>query len=190
MMAWAKTKLVAAVVAVVVVIGGTGGAIAVKNAMADEKGAAVAAAKDAAQDAERAAAQDAAAKAEEPAAEEAEKPEETRISVKMAPPVVVATVPQSGKTGVDAKAVKELRVTYSKQMTDGSWSWSTWGEENFPKTTGKPRYLADKRTCVLPVALEPGRTYAIWLNSNNFGNFQDNEGRKAVPYLLIFETKK
>ena len=78
----------------------------------------------------------------------------------------------------------------SKAMQDGSWSWSTWGEENFPKTTGKPRYLTDKRTCVLPVELQPGRTYAIWLNSNNFGNFKDAEGRQAVPYLLIFETKK
>jgi len=107
-----------------------------------------------------------------------------------APPVVVAHIPQSGKTGVDAKSVKELRVTYSKPMADGRWSWSTWGEENFPKTTGKPHYLPDKRTCVLPVALEPGRTYAVWLNSNNFGNFKDSGGRKAVPYLLIFETKK
>jgi RNA polymerase sigma factor (sigma-70 family) len=185
MMAWAKTKLVASVVVGLAVIGGTGGAIAVRAAMADDKGAAKADAPDAAQPA--AAAQDASAAA--PPAD-AEKPEESVVSIRSAPPVVIATVPQSGKAGVDAKAVKELRVTYSKTMTDGSWSWSTWGEENFPKTTGKPHYLPDKRTCVLPVALEPGRTYAIWLNSGNFGNFKDREGRPAVPYLLIFESKK
>jgi len=175
MMAWAKTKLVASVVVGTVVVG-AGGAIAVKAAMADDKSAAPAAA------AAQAAAPD--------AAPDAEKPDENRVSVRTAPPVVVETVPQSGKTDVDAKLVKELRVTYSKQMKDGTWSWSTWGEENFPKTTGKPHYLPDKRTCVLPVNLEPGRTYAIWLNSNNFGNFKDAIGNKAVPYLLIFETKK
>jgi hypothetical protein len=40
---------------------------------------------------------------------------------------------------------------------------------------------------VLPVKLEPGRTYALWLNS---GNFKDSGGQRAVPYLLVFETKK
>jgi RNA polymerase sigma factor (sigma-70 family) len=190
MMAWAKTKLVASVVVGLAVIGGTGGAIAVRAAMADEKGGARAA-RPAAADPDSAtpaaAAQEAPA---EPTDADAAKPDDDRVSVRTAPPVVVATVPQSGKTGLDAKAVKELRVTYSKAMTDGSWSWSTWGQENFPKTTGKPHYLPDKRTCVLPVELEPGHTYAIWLNSNNFGNFKDSTGRKAVPYLLIFETKK
>ena len=97
--------------------------------------------------------------------------DDNTVSVKNAPPVVVLTVPQAGNTNVDAAATKEIKVTYSKDMADGTWSWSTWGEENFPKTTGKPHYLADKRTCVLPIKLEPGHTYAIWLNSDNFGNF-------------------
>lgn len=38
--------------------------------------------------------------------------------------------------------------------------------------------------------LKPGKTYAIWLNSKNFGNFKDTDGHSAVPYLLVFETKK
>ena len=38
--------------------------------------------------------------------------------------------------------------------------------------------------------LEPGRTYAFWLNSKNFHNFKDSQGRTAVPYLLVFETGK
>ena len=33
-------------------------------------------------------------------------------------------------------------------------------------------------------------TYALWLNSAKFGNFKDAEGRAAVPYLLVFKTKK
>jgi hypothetical protein len=96
-------------------------------------------------------------------------------------------VPVAGATDVDP-ALTEIKVTYSKAMQDGSWSWSTWGEENYPETTGKPRYLADGRTCVLPVKLQPGKFYAIWLNSDKFKNFTDTSGRAAVPYLLTFTT--
>lgn len=110
------------------------------------------------------------------------------VSLETAPPVVVKTVPVAGATDVDP-ALTELRVTYSKDMKDGSWSWSTWGEENFPETAGKPRYLSDKRTCVLPVKLEPGKFYAVWLNSDKFKNFKDKDGRAAVPYLLTFRTR-
>jgi RNA polymerase sigma-70 factor (ECF subfamily) len=111
-------------------------------------------------------------------------------SVKELPPVVVETVPRSGDTQVDTAKVKEVRVTFSKEMTDQSWSWSQVSDETFPKTTDKPHYDKDRRTCVLPVKLEPGKTYVIWLNSAKFGNFKDADGRSAVPYLLVFETKK
>ena len=110
-----------------------------------------------------------------------------RISLASAPPVVIKTVPEAGSVSVDA-ALTELRVTFSKPMQDGSWSWSTWGEENFPETTDKPHYLADGRTCVLPVKLKPGKFYATWLNSSKFKNFIDADGQPSVPYLLTFKT--
>ncbi len=110
------------------------------------------------------------------------------VNLTTAPPVVVKTVPEAGSDGVDP-GITEIKVTYSKDMTDGSWSWSTAGKDNFPETTGKPRYMKDKRTCVLSVHLKPGKTYAIWLNSENFGNFKDADGNSAVPYLLVFKTK-
>jgi len=110
-------------------------------------------------------------------------------SVRTLPPVVVTTVPQSGDTQVDAAKVKEIRVTFSKDMTDQSWSWSQISGETFPNITGEIRYEKDKRTCAAPVSLEPGRTYVTWLNSQKFGNFKDVAGRSAVPYLLVFETK-
>jgi RNA polymerase sigma-70 factor (ECF subfamily) len=43
---------------------------------------------------------------------------------------------------------------------------------------------------VLPVKLQPNRLYAVWLNFEAARNFQDNEGKPALPYLLIFQTKK
>ena len=74
-------------------------------------------------------------------------------------------------------------------MKDGSWPWSTLTKESFPNLDGKPKYLADKRTCVVPVKLDPAKTYAIWLNCAKFGNFKDADDRSAVPYLLVFKTK-
>ena len=115
--------------------------------------------------------------------------ERGRLSVQTLPPVVVKTAPQAGDTKVDP-SVAEIQVTFSKEMANGSWSWSQISDDSMPKVSGKPHYLADKKTCVLPVKLEPGKTYVIWLNSQKFHNFKDAGGRSAVPYLLVFETSE
>lgn len=111
------------------------------------------------------------------------------ITLESVPPVVVKTVPEAGSGDVDSK-LTEIRITFSKDMQDGSWSWATLSKESFPEMDGKPRYLEDQRTCVLPVKLQPGKTYAIWANSQKFTNFKDADGRSAVPYLLVFRTAK
>jgi len=111
-----------------------------------------------------------------------------RKSVATARPSVVKTIPQCGDTQVDPQT-REISVTFSKEMMDGSWSWSTADEGEFPEIVGRPKYLADKKTCVVEVKLKPQTTYAVWFNSNKFGNFKDKDGRPAVPYLLVFETK-
>jgi len=115
--------------------------------------------------------------------------QEHEYTVATLPPVVVKTVPQAGDVKVDPN-VTEIRVTFSKRMQNGSWSWSTVSDETNPEITGKPRYLADGKTCVLPVKLEAKHTYGFWLNSEKFGNFKDRQGRSAVPYLLVFQTRK
>ena len=111
-----------------------------------------------------------------------------KVSVETMPPSVVKTVPQCGDTQVDPD-LKEIKVTFSKDMMDGSWSWSQISNETFPQISEKPYYLEDKRTCVAKVKLEPEKTYIIWLNSAKFGNFKDKNGRSAVPYLLVFQTR-
>ena len=110
------------------------------------------------------------------------------VTLEGARAVVVRTIPEAGKSDVDPK-LTEIQVTFSKDMQDRSWSWAQASKESFPTLDGKPKYLADKRTCVLPVKLLPGKTYAIWLNSQKFGNFKDTEGHPALPYLLVFRTK-
>jgi RNA polymerase sigma-70 factor (ECF subfamily) len=110
------------------------------------------------------------------------------ITLESAPPVVVKTVPEAGAADVDP-ATTAIRVTFSKEMQDGSWSWSTASKESFPETSGKPKYADDKRTAVLPVKLRPGKTYAVWVNSQRFRDFKDANGQAAVPYLLVFKTR-
>ena len=55
------------------------------------------------------------------------------VSLAAAPPVVVKTVPEAGKDGVDP-SITEIKVTYSKDMKDETWSWSTWGKDTYPQT--------------------------------------------------------
>jgi RNA polymerase sigma-70 factor (ECF subfamily) len=109
------------------------------------------------------------------------------ITIDSALPVVVKTVPVAGTTGVDP-ALKEIRVTFSKTMTDGNWSAVQLSPDSFPKIAGKLHYDRDGRTFVLPASLEPGRVYAIWINSSRFQNFKDRGGQPAVPYLIVFEN--
>ena len=114
---------------------------------------------------------------------------ENQITVKSMPPVVVKTFPQAGDTGVDP-SIKEIKVTFSKDMmTEQMWSWVMASKDSFPVITGDVKYLEDKRTCVAPVSLEPGKSYAIWFNSQNHNAFRDTDNNPAVRYLLVFETK-
>ncbi|MCE5303366.1 MAG: Ig-like domain-containing protein [Planctomycetaceae bacterium] len=104
------------------------------------------------------------------------------------PPVVVQTVPQSGVKDVDPGET-EIRITFSKPMANGSWSWSTAWQDSSPKTIGKPKYDRDQKTCVLKVKLEPNKTYGYWINNERFQGFRDRQNHPAVPYLLVFRTK-
>lgn len=109
-------------------------------------------------------------------------------SIETLAPVVVKTVPEAGKDDV-APGTVEVKVTFSKEMADESWTWSNAWKDSVPETIGKPRYEADRKTCVLKVKLEPNKTYGYWLNSQKFTGFRDTGGRVAVPYLLAFKTK-
>ena len=109
------------------------------------------------------------------------------LNLERQPPVVIRTVPASGAKNVDP-ALSEIRVTFSKEMMDRSWSWVQIAPENFPELVGEPRYLEDKKTCVVNVRLDQGKTYILWLNTQKFSNFKDAGGRPAQPFLLMFET--
>jgi hypothetical protein len=108
-------------------------------------------------------------------------------SIESMPPVVVKAVPESGSKDVPAGDT-EIRVIFSKEMHDKSWSLV--GPVAGPDfgSAAQPRYDADHKTWILKVKLQPGTTYAYWLNHNKFQNFKDRQGNPAVPYLLSFKT--
>jgi hypothetical protein len=114
-----------------------------------------------------------------------------KITVGNMPPSVIKTVPQAGDTDVDP-SLREIRATFSKEMlTENQWSWCQYTKETFPKVDKKGiRFMEDKRTCVLPVELKPGKTYVIWINSEKWNYFKDKNGCSAIPYLLVFQTRK
>ena len=111
------------------------------------------------------------------------------VSLDTLPPSVVRTVPLCGDDAVDPNLSK-ISVTFSKDMkvTGHCWSWCSVQEGSFPALSGATEFLEDNRTCVLHVALEPEKTYAIWINVDQFQSFQDTEEHPAVPYLLVFRT--
>lgn len=112
------------------------------------------------------------------------------VSVKSMPPSVVKTVPQAGDTKVDP-TLREITVTFSKDMkTNRMWAVCQISKETFPETAGQIHYLSDQRTCVVPVKLESGKTYVLWFNRGQFNSFRDTENNPAVPYQLVFATRK
>jgi hypothetical protein len=104
-------------------------------------------------------------------------------------PVITKMEPANGAKDVDAKAVKELRVTFDRDMS-GGMSW-TGGGELFPKSpeNSKAKWI-DKRTCVLPVELEPGKSYRLGINAPNFQNFRSAVGVPVVPVTYTFSTAR
>jgi hypothetical protein len=117
-------------------------------------------------------------------------PGDVKPTVANMPPVVIKTLPVAGDTEVDANKTKEVRVTFSKKMMDESWSWTQISDETTLPISGKVHFDKSRRTCIAPVQLEPGRTYVVWLNSERYQSFMDENRRPAVPYLLVFETKQ
>jgi len=113
----------------------------------------------------------------------------TAFAQESSAPKVSSTVPQAKAVEVDP-ALTEISVTFDKDMmTKDQWSWVMESKDSFPQMTGGPSFK-DSRTCELPVKLEPGKTYRIWINSQKNTGFRDVTNTPAVPFLLVFQTKK
>ncbi|MDR1270748.1 MAG: Ig-like domain-containing protein [Planctomycetaceae bacterium] len=106
-------------------------------------------------------------------------------------PKIIKMEPENGATGVDSVTIKELRVTFDRDMQNGySWVTHTYAGKNFfPKqpTAAKAKWI-DKRTCVCPVELEPNKSYMVGINSLEHTTFRSENGVPSVPVLYLFST--
>ncbi len=109
------------------------------------------------------------------------------------PPRVVKTEPADRARDVDPD-LTEIRVTFDRPMRQGRfWSWiimQPYGAYPGDKSLGEPRWEDKGRTCVLPVKLRVGTTFAVGVNSYRHTGFQDPDGQPAVPFTWVFKTKQ
>ena len=112
---------------------------------------------------------------------------EEKLGNKLDTPQVVKTEPANGADDVDPDAVTELRVTFDRDMNTSSYAWCG-PPILFPEPRGEAKWI-DKRTCIAPVKLEPGRQYMFMINSAEDRDFKSTEGVPVVPVVYTFKTK-
>jgi hypothetical protein len=105
-----------------------------------------------------------------------------------AKPQIVGLTPKCGAKDVDP-GLTELRVTFNIPMAPG-FSWTGGGPE-FPTIPDgkKPYWTEDKKTCILPVQLNPGSNYRLGLNSPSHKNFRSSGGVPLDPVAYYFTTR-
>lgn len=99
-------------------------------------------------------------------------------------PRVASMSPAQGDPSADP-AIGEIRVTFDTDMAP-SWAWAGGGPAA-PTITGSPRWEG-RRTCVLPVSLEPARTYALSINGIWATGFAAADGTPVEPAPILFRT--
>ena len=114
---------------------------------------------------------------------------------KDAVPQVLRTTPAALADDVDP-SLDKLTVTFDRPMMDKSWSW-TQGDQafsgrtgtTFPESAGQVSYDAARKTCTMPVKLEPGKVYWVGINGPSHKNFKSRDGMPAKQHLILFATK-
>ncbi len=102
--------------------------------------------------------------------------------------MVVSTIPENGAMNV-AASLTEIVVVFSADVRQDSWSFVVAAGGETPEITGDPVFR-DARTCVLPVRLAAGTTYALGINSATHQGFVSavDANVPAIPYTLTFST--
>jgi hypothetical protein len=101
---------------------------------------------------------------------------------------VIETTPPDGAADVDA-ATTEIIVVFSAAVKQNSWSFVATDKGTFPDVKGDPTFQ-DNQTCTLTVALKPGVTYSVGVNSATKKGFKSAADEKVTvtPYVLTFTT--
>ena len=102
-------------------------------------------------------------------------------------PRVVAFDPPLGATEVDPLRTT-LAVTFDRVMDREGWAWVI-EEKSTAPDIGESSWDAAVRTNSVPVRLEPGKSYVVWINSPQYSYFKDPLGRAATPVRWSFATR-
>ncbi|MCE5341728.1 MAG: tetratricopeptide repeat protein [Planctomycetaceae bacterium] len=105
-----------------------------------------------------------------------------------AKPTVVDSFPKAYSNDIDP-ATKEISVTFDEDMFQHGWSWCRTGPlSDYPTVLGNPKWR-DNRTCVLPVKVEPARSYLVIINYAPYESFKNTDMIPAKTYAIVFATK-
>jgi hypothetical protein len=102
-------------------------------------------------------------------------------------PKILFAKPADGAQDVDP-GLSEITVTFDQEMGEGM-SWTGGGPEFPSSPTGGKAEWRGKRTCVLPVKLEPGHHYRVGINAPSYRNFCSTAGQPVEPSSISFSTK-
>jgi hypothetical protein len=100
-------------------------------------------------------------------------------------PQVTNLVPVNGATDVNPD-LEAIEITFDRPMRAGSWS-VVGGGPKYPET-GTPFYDDRRQVFRLPVKLEPGREYELWLNRGPHQSFASERGVALAPFRIRFRT--
>ena len=104
----------------------------------------------------------------------------------LAPPKVAKLSIENGAKDVPPGRTK-LSVTFDKPMR-GGMSWCTGKNSPELEPVEGSAWSDDKKTCSIMAVLEPGKDYAISLNSKSHGNFKNEIGVPLEPVAWEFST--
>jgi beta-lactamase regulating signal transducer with metallopeptidase domain len=114
------------------------------------------------------------------------------LKARLQAPKAVSFEPANGAAEVSASCA-EVRVTFNVPMGKGC-SWCLYGQDDsdFPKgREGQGvSWTEDGKTCVMPVTLQPGKTYRVMLNRAGYNGFESDGGVQLEPTPYIFTTAK
>lgn len=102
---------------------------------------------------------------------------------------VVSTTPRNGAHGVDP-SLSQIRIRFSAPVRTDRYSACRTEEGRYPQVTGPLTFEEGGLVCLLPVKLQPGTTYSLSINSEDYRGFCSAENRSVtvVPYLVTFTT--
>ncbi|MCC6910288.1 MAG: DUF4932 domain-containing protein [Phycisphaerales bacterium] len=101
-------------------------------------------------------------------------------------PHVVRLTPPDGARDVSPD-LEAIVIEFDKPMNPGGMS-VVGRPADTPPSTQRGRFEQDDRVFVLPVRLEPGRTYRFSLNSIGYSGFRSADGWPLDPVAVTFST--